>query len=131
MKHLKGGHQLMWCTLQTNMHQEMQGCGWKLPCLWKPVHLTEPCIHLGLLKRKPNLDLPLFSLFTPPPLPTKIIHDLILKSLKNIPNLILIKPTQSMSTIQLLYNFKTTSSLKYYYPLKISSLKKCYMGRDF
>ena len=44
-------------------------------------------------------------ILTPLPLPTNIINCIISKSLQNPPNLILIKPTQYLPTIQIIYYY--------------------------
>ena len=96
----------MWHTHNPNMHQRMQSCWRKLQYIWQQVHYTIPCIHLGPYKNKPKLEIYLIYLpHTSSPLPTNIIHDLILKSLQDLPTLIMIKPTQYMFPIQPLYHF--------------------------
>ena len=88
------------CALAHKIHER------KLIYPWKQVHHTYPCIKLVPTKRNPNNDL---SLLNPPPpnspIPTNIINYLISKPLQNLPNLIMIKPTQYFSLILLFYHF--------------------------
>ena len=55
-------------------------------------------------KRKHKFEYYLLNLTPPPPAPNpNIVHCIISKPLKKIPNFIPIKPTQSLSPIKLLY----------------------------
>ena len=105
LKHLKGGHQILWHTHNLNMHQTMKNNGWKLPYLWQKFQHTYPCIHIISTKSNPNINLSPINISPPSStLPANIIHYLILKPLQNISHLIQIKPNQCPPSIQVLYN---------------------------
>ena len=96
----------MWRNNKTKIHQPVQSNEKKLTYLRKQVNFNETCIHLGSNNSKTKLETSLINYPPPqPPLTNNIINYLIYKPLKNLSELILIKPTQSLSTFQFLYHF--------------------------
>ena len=83
------------------------------------MNCTEPCKHLGLPKKIPTKT-HFYSNFLLSS--TNSIHDLILKPLKNIPNLIRIKTTQKELLSNSSIIFETTSSLKSSWTLQLSPI---------
>ena len=109
----------------------MQICRWKLQYMWQKVHHTNPCVNLGPHKSKPKLELYALNLPpTLPPLATNLAHCIISKPLQNIPNLILIKPTQYLYPKQLLCHFLNHIIPQIFLPIPnpFNSRKKSQMG---
>ena len=79
-----------------------------------------------LLRGNPSLTPP-SGIPLLPPLHTNIIHYIILKTLQKLPNLIMIKPPQSMSTNQLIYHFwnQITPQSLYPTPNTFNLIRKC------
>ena len=73
---------MMWCTHNKNMYQTIQSFEWELTSLWQKLHQTDPCIQLVPNNMKPNIATYILNLLNPPsPIPTNLIHYLILKPL--------------------------------------------------
>ena len=84
----------------------MQSGGQKLPYLFQQVYQIDSCIHLVPPKIKPRIYISFLKIHSPPPpISANLIHYLVLKNLKMIHRLTLIKPTQSLFPIKLLYHF--------------------------
>ena len=95
---------MIWRNHQPNIHQSMQSCEYKLPYILKEVIFTESCINLGHTKKKPKLGLSILKLLPHSSLlPINIIHYLVSKLLRTLPNSVIMKSTQYLSPIKLLY----------------------------
>ena len=99
-------HSVTFDIKSKGMYQPIKSHGQKLISICKKVHCTNPCIHLGHPKGKLNINISLLNLPpAPSPIPTNITNYNISKPLQNLPHLILIKHTQCLPTIQILYYF--------------------------
>ena len=107
------------------MHQPMKSCGWTLPYLYS---------YPWDLQNKSNIFLSPLNLLSPPsPLSTNLFYRFRLKTLKNILNLTMIKPTQSQSSVQFSYHFWNHILPQTLFPMlnSLNSRQNYCMERDF
>ena len=131
-KPFKMGYHLMCPINNPNMNQPIQIHEIKHPYLRKQGHCTKPCTYLVHPKSKPNIDLSFLNLSPhTSTIPTKLIHYLISKSLQNPSNKILIKYSQYMFPIKLLYNFLNHITPKTVLPIPnpFNYIENSQMGR--
>ena len=123
-KHWHGRYHLMWLTHNANMHHPMHSPGSKIPYIRKQVHQTEKFIHLVIFFY-------LSSTSNPTP-QTNLVHYIISKYLQYLLNLIMLKPSQYMSTIKVLYRNWNHNILQSLFPMRniFKYRYNCHMGRN-